>query len=109
MKTEKLEKFQQEIAGLSIEELKKKRRTINIVSNCSLYLGMLLWPIIAYFLLIATISKMVSEGVSVSVESALFYFVLAELLSIIPIKIYIRKRNLVWEIDARLNQLGTNL
>ncbi|MCX6824201.1 MAG: hypothetical protein NT085_03665 [candidate division SR1 bacterium] len=110
MKTKKLKNFQQEIATLSVEELKKKRSMI-IKKNDRLFYLAIFWPLITFFLCVASVLLLLSfgKGISFSGEQALACYIFGSLLFIIPIKIYIRKRNLVWEIDARLNQLGTNL
>ncbi|MFZ2150730.1 MAG: hypothetical protein WAZ12_00215 [Candidatus Absconditicoccaceae bacterium] len=108
MKTKKLEKFQQEIAGLSVKELQQKRRMI-IKRRDRLFYLVILWPVIMFLLSVVSVLLLLSfwKEFSFSGEQALACYVVGSLLFIIPFKIHLNKRNFIWEINDRLNQLGS--
>lgn len=106
MKTKKLERFQQEIACLSVEELQEKRRMI-IKRKDRLYYLSILWPVIIVLLSAVSVLLLLWKGVSFSGEQALACYVIGSLLVMIPLKIHINQKNLIWEINNRLRELGS--
>ncbi len=107
MKTKKLEKFQQEIAGLSVEELQNKRKEI-IKKRRNLFIcgvnGTWIGGFIA--LLLVLIFQQINYLPSfVSIWQILFLYLFC-FLPFVPLIVKGLKRSDTWLICKRLRELG---